>query len=102
MSEDIKDWREGLSLDDFPDIYRDIAEFIGMPAALELGEKMGGEPFYLPKIDAFLVKKRNQLIKADLAAGMSYRLLARKYKKSVRWIREIEKTIKDDRQIDMF
>lgn len=102
MTDELRDWREDLDTDDLPEIYRDIASFIGLPAALELGEKMGGEHFYLPKIDSFLTRQRNRLIKADLAAGHTYKQVARRYRITERWVREIEQTMKDERQMEMF
>jgi Mor family transcriptional regulator len=62
---------------------------------------MGGEDFYLPKIDSIIAKHRNRLIRADLAAGLSYKQVARKYRITERWVREIEQS-KDDRQLEMF
>jgi Mor family transcriptional regulator len=84
------DWRNQIKLEDLPEIYQDIAEYIGIAAALELGEKMGGEDFYLPKVDSVLARHRNKLIKADLAAGLSYKQIARKYGITERWVRVIE------------
>ena len=62
---------------------------------------MGGEGFYLPKIDRLLRWRRNQLIKADLEYGLSYKKLARKYRLTERGIRDIEKEIKEDRQTEL-
>lgn len=84
------DWRNQIKLEDLPEIYQDMAEYIGIAAALELGEKMGGEDFYLPKIDNILARHRNKLIKADLASGLSYKQIARKYGITERWVRVIE------------
>jgi Mor family transcriptional regulator len=87
-----KDWQNHIVIEDLPDIYQYVAEHIGISAALKLGEIMGGEAIYFPKIDNIFSKYRNRLIKTDLAVGLSYKQVARKYGKTERWVRIVEQS----------
>ncbi len=74
--------------EDLPSGYRDIAETIGLQAALRLMELRGGETIYIPKIDCIGVAARNRSIRAEFN-GRNHRELARRYGLTVTWVREI-------------
>ncbi|MGC2424192.1 MAG: Mor transcription activator family protein [Nitrospirota bacterium] len=93
----LKDWQNQIVIEDLPETYQQMAEHIGVSAALKLGEIMGGEGIYLPKIDNIRSKYRNRLIKSDLVVGLSYKQVARKYGITERWVRIIEQSKEDAR-----
>lgn len=69
-------------------IYRDIAEEIGVINFIKLAELVGGSTFYIPKSESFYRPVRDLRIKQEFN-GCNHIELAKKYKLSERWIREI-------------
>jgi Mor family transcriptional regulator len=78
-----------ITLDDFPDNFRDIAEAIGVDAAVALCKLTGGTQIYIPKIDRIGTTARNQALYKEFSAGKSYPQLAIEYNLSERAVREI-------------
>lgn len=73
---------------DLPSTYQQIARVIGIENAVKLGKELGGEPFYLPKLDICLARvKRRNLIKEF--NGGNYGELAKKYGVTSTWVRQI-------------
>ncbi len=77
-----------ISVDDLPEGYRQVASIVGVENALKLSEHLGGLPYYFPQLDGLLRKKRDEAIRHEFT-GSNYRDLAKKYRLTERWIREI-------------
>ena len=74
--------------DDIPGQYREVAEILGLDAALRLARECGGESIYIPKIENIFRNARDRAIRAEFN-GSNFRELAKKYKLSVNWVRQI-------------
>ena len=61
-----------------PEIYRDLAETVGLDAALALGREFGGMSLYLPKIESALRGWRDVNIHREFT-GANIAQIARKY-----------------------
>jgi Mor family transcriptional regulator len=98
-----------IQIEDLPEKFREIAEAIGMPAAMALVQTCGGDEIYVPKHDRISTEARNRQIRAEHRAGDDYRSLARRYNLTTVHIRSIIgakglKTGTDafDKQISLF
>lgn len=80
--------RYNIKIDDLPPDFREIAEVIGLEAALLLVSVRGGEAVYIPKGDKVARLARNRAILAEFD-GANHRALARKYDLTVVMIRNI-------------
>lgn len=78
----------GVTLEDIPEEYRDIAETVGLDAYLTLSVLCGGQNLYIPKREALERQARNREIRAHFNGG-NYRALAAQYRLSERQIRKI-------------
>lgn len=78
----------GVTLEDIPEEYRDIAETVGLEAYLTLSVLCGGQNLYIPKREALERQARNREIRAHFNGG-NYRALATQYRLSERQIRKI-------------
>lgn len=96
-----EDWIKEIALEDLPESYRQVAEVVGVEAAVRLSEHLGGCSFYFPKLDGLVLKKRDEAIRREFT-GMNHRELARKYNLSEQQIRNILANGKDDRQNNLF
>ncbi len=79
-----------LTKEDLPKVYQELEKVIGLEATIRFAGEFGGVRVYFPKLEetkAF-ARVRNKAILAEFD-GRNYRLLARKYKLSETWIREI-------------
>ncbi|MDR2105301.1 MAG: hypothetical protein LBP51_06060 [Deferribacteraceae bacterium] len=76
-----------ITLDDFPDNFRDIAEAIGVDAAVALCKFAGGTQVYIPLIVDRI--ERNQQLFKDYSAGKTFMQLAAKYNLSENTVRNI-------------
>lgn len=79
-----------IRLDDLPPTYQQIAMVIGIENVVKLGRELGGEQFYLPKLDVCLARVKKRKI-IDEFKGGNYGELARKYGVTSFWVREIIK-----------
>jgi Mor family transcriptional regulator len=68
-----------ITLDDFPDNFRDIAETIGVDAAVALCEFAGGTQLYIPKLDNVTRLTRNKELCNEYINGKSFAQLAVAY-----------------------
>lgn len=96
------EWVKDVKIEDLPASYQEVANLVGVENAVKLSEHLGGLPYYFPKIDGLLERKRNEMIRKDRASGMDYRDLAKKYKLTEVWIRQIVDHKEDDKQISLF
>ena len=78
----------GVTLEDIPEEYRDIAETVGLEAYLTLSVLCGGQNLYIPKREALERQARTREIRAHFNGGNS-RALAAQYRLSERQIRKI-------------
>jgi Mor family transcriptional regulator len=95
------EWIDQLTAADFPRAFQDLVQLIGVRATVQLSEHFGGLQFYVPKPDALLQKKRDDMIRADRSRGMGYRDLAVKYKLTEVWIRQICDHHEDSSQLSL-
>jgi Mor family transcriptional regulator len=100
MTEWVKDIAGELTIEDLPESYRHVAEIVGVENAVKLSEHLGGLPFYFPKLDGLLLKKRDETIRREFT-GSNHRELARKYSLSEQRIRDIVQNGKDERQAEL-
>lgn len=78
-----------LTVEDFPEGFRDVVEVIGVEAAYKLCENFGGQPFYVPKIDSLVKRLRDESIKQDYKKGISINQLCQDYNLSFNQVRAI-------------
>lgn len=91
-----------LTLDMLPDgIYKEIAEAIGVENFYKLTKVVGGATIYLPKPDSVLRPVRDARIKAEFN-GYNHPELAKKYRVTERWVRQLCGDGKIEGQIDIF
>jgi Mor family transcriptional regulator len=79
---------DAIKIEDLPEDFRDIAENIGLDAAVKLFELRGGETIYLCKLETVRRNARNRSIKREFN-GRNYRELAKKHRLTVSMIRQI-------------
>lgn len=78
-----------LTVEDFPEGFRDVVEVIGVEAAYKLCETFGGNPFYAPKSDSITKRLRDNSIKRDYKNGASIQQLCLDYNLSFNQVRAI-------------
>lgn len=81
-----------------PHPYFLLAEAIGLKPTLVLAEHFGGTGVYFPKLEAAIRDARDKLIRKEFNGG-NYKELARKYRLSESWVREIVDKGSDDNQL---
>jgi len=79
---------KGISIEELPEIYREVAGVLGLEAAIALSERFGGQLLYFPKLDGLLRAKRDEAIRAEFT-GKNYRELAKKYGISEQQVRRV-------------
>ena len=78
----------GLTIEMFDGMYRDIAEAIGPENFVRLAEVVGGATIYIPKPESLVRPVRDARIK-DEFNGYNTIELARKYSVTERWVRQL-------------
>lgn len=81
---------ETVSLESLPEDLQMISETLSIEVALKLSENFGGMRIYIPKIEHVLRSNRNKQIREEFN-GANHRPLAKKYKLTETWIRDIVK-----------
>jgi len=96
-------WINELTEADFPPQLRELVSVAGIEAAVKIARSYGGCQFYVPKIDAILRQKRDQLVRRD-KEQLGYKETARKYGLTEVWVRQIcdHRDGDDDKQQDLF
>lgn len=97
----MESWLDEITVDMLPEIYRYIADEIGIEAFLKLTKVAGGTTIYIPKQDTFKKQIRNIKIKQEYN-GYNSKELALKYNMSVKWIQEICESDKMAGQMNLF
>ncbi|KAB2836187.1 MAG: DNA-binding protein [Candidatus Brocadia sp.] len=77
-----------IRLEDLHPTYQQIARIIGLENVIKLGRELGGEQFYLPKLDVCLSRVKARKIIEEFKCG-NYGELARKYRVTSFWVREV-------------
>ncbi|KEQ23417.1 Mor transcription activator family protein [Paenibacillus tyrfis] len=83
-----------------PHPYYQLAEAIGLKPTLVLAEQFGGTGVYFPKLEAAIRAARDRMIRREFDGG-NYKELARRYRLSESWVREIVDKA-DENQISIF
>ena len=83
-----EEWMDEVKVEDLPSCYREMVELIGFESTLKLANKFQGTGFYFHKLDSAIQEVRNKRIKAEFT-GSNHKELARKYRLSEVWIRQI-------------
>jgi Mor family transcriptional regulator len=97
----LKEIAATMTIDELPESYQPVAEIVGVDGALRLAAHLGGLSFYYPRLDSILRDKRDAQIRAEFT-GCNHRDLARKYKLTESWIREIVQRRPADEQANLF
>lgn len=79
-----------IRLEDLHPTYQQISKVIGMENTIKLGRELGGETFYLPKLNTCLSMIRERKIIEEFKGG-NYIELGRKYGVTSAWVRNIIK-----------
>jgi Mor family transcriptional regulator len=79
---------EEIPVNLLPEIYRDLAETVGLEATLALGREFGGMSLYLPKIESALRSWRDINIRAEFT-GANIPQLAKRYRLTSVRVRQI-------------
>ncbi len=96
-------WIAELTELDFPPQLRELVSVAGVEATVALARNYGGCQFYVPKIDAILRQKRDQMVRRDKEL-LGYKGCAQKYNLTEVWVRQIcdHRDGDDDKQQDLF
>lgn len=96
-------WISELTDVDFPPQLRELVTVAGVEAAVAIARHYGGCQIYVPKVDAILRQKRDQMVRRDKAL-LGYKGCAQKYNLSEVWVRQIcdHRDGDDDLQQDLF
>ncbi len=95
-------WIAELTQTDFPPQLRELVAIAGIESAVAIAKHYGGCQFYIPKVDAIIRKKRDELVRRDKAL-LGYKGCAQKYNLSEVWVRQIcDHPGDDDQQQDLF
>ncbi len=79
---------ENIPINLLPEIYRDLAETVGLEATLALGREFGGMSLYFPKIESALRGWRDVNIRREFT-GANIPQLAKKYSLTSVRVRQI-------------
>lgn len=89
-----------IQFEDLHPTYQLVARVIGVDNAIKLGKELGGEQFYLPKLDACLAGVRERKIIEEFKGG-NYRELAVKHGVTSRWVRDIIKKHRNEKVLNV-
>lgn len=94
-------WLNDITAKDLPEQYHEMVALIGVENTLKLAEKFPKQPFYFIGLEVVIEKKKKEYIRKKFD-GSNHKELARATGYSERWVYEILKGEKDDRQADLF
>jgi Mor family transcriptional regulator len=80
---------ENISVKALPNQCQEFLQCMDIQTLVSFMEYFGGTSVYVPKVQSVLREVKKDSIIREYNKGLSYRELARKYKLSERWIREI-------------
>jgi len=94
-------WLDDLKIEDLPERYREMADLIGVDNTLKLAEKYPKQGFYFIGLQKVIIDKKAEYIRKNFN-GANHKDLARATGYSERWVYEILKGSKDERQVELF
>lgn len=94
-------WLDDITAKDLPEQYHEMAATIGVENTLKLAEKFPKQPFYFIGLEVVIEKKKKDYIRKNFK-GNNHKELAKATGYSERWVYEILKGEKDDKQVDLF
>lgn len=95
------EWMKDLTTEDFPEQYHEIIDLIGMENTVKLALLFKSQAFYFGHIKVMIEKKKKEYVRKKFN-GSNHKELARATDYSERWVYEILKDKKDDRQVELF
>ncbi len=94
-------WLDDITAKDLPAQYHEMVELIGVENTLKLAEKYPKQPFYFIGLETVMEKKKKDYIRKKFN-GSNHKELARATGYSERWVYDILKGEKDDKQPELF
>lgn len=94
-------WLDEIKIEELPEKYQEMACIIGIENTIRLAEHFGKEGFYFTGIEKVIVKKKEDFIIKNFN-GINHRELAKATGYSERWVYEILKSGRDERQNALF
>lgn len=95
-------WARDIQMEDLrSDTLRELAETIGLEAAMQLAETYGGMVLYVPKADSVLGAVRDRHIRQEYD-GTNARKLAIRYNVSESWVNRVANARECFGQTSMF
>lgn len=82
---------ENLKINDIPEQYRDIAEFMNVSTFIEFCRYFGGSYIYIPNVKTFEAIVRDKDIINMNNNGISIKKIAKKYNVTTNYVRKIIK-----------
>ncbi|TAN40780.1 MAG: hypothetical protein EPN22_16920 [Nitrospirae bacterium] len=90
-------WLENLTIEDLPESYQEMACIIGLENTLKLSEHYGKQSLYFRSLDELIAEKKRRFI-LDKFTGANHAELARATEYSERWVYEVLKNARDEKQ----
>lgn len=97
----MQNWIEAVEIADLPGQYQEMAELIGVENTLKLAEHFGKTGFYFRGLEPLIASKKEKYILENFN-GVNRKELARRTGYSERWVGEILRRKKEEKQADMF
>ncbi|OGC00126.1 hypothetical protein A2V82_16440 [candidate division KSB1 bacterium RBG_16_48_16] len=94
-------WLDDIKAKDLPEQYHEMAEAIGVENTLKLAKMYPKQVFYFVGLDAIEEKKKKEYIRKKFN-GSNHKELAKATDYSERWVYEILKPEKEDKQAGLF
>lgn len=79
---------ENIKLEDLPEPYDRMAEWLGLENVIKLAQELGGANVYFPKLDAVYRAIRDRALRSEFT-GFNIPQLAKKYDLTENRVREI-------------
>lgn len=80
-----------IQLEDLPEEFREVADTIGLKAALDLVERFQGCQVHIPRLKTITRERRNRMMYDDFETCRNYKRIAIKYDLSESHCRQILK-----------
>lgn len=94
-------WLENIAIEDLPEIYQEMACVIGLEQTLKVAAHFGGGQGYFPKLEALIARQKAAYIIANFN-GSNHRDLSKATDVSERWVYEVLKCHREQRQCSLF
>jgi Mor family transcriptional regulator len=94
-------WFDDLRPEDLPERYREMAGLVGVENTLRLADHYAKQNVYFIGLEDLIARKKKEYIFRNFD-GANHKELARATGYSERWVYEVLKNGKDDRQSELF